>query len=195
MMDKKQIQRQRMKEYFINAAKELVLEEGIKNVTVRKVADIAGYSYATIYNYFRDIDTLMLYCINEFLEECYQYVSSEKHPKTSLEQIKSMAKSYIEFFIKYPQAFQLVFVEFISVEPPEELKENLSNPKIAILLYEALQTYATERGLSIDETYTLRQIISNFLHGRLLFHIKRNLDKNDEEFIETVLKELEFILR
>ena len=53
-MDKKEIQRQRMMKYFIEAGKQIILEEGVKNVTVRKVADLAGYSYATLYNYFED---------------------------------------------------------------------------------------------------------------------------------------------
>ena len=53
-MEKKEIQEQRMRGYFIQATKEIIKGEGIKSVSVRNIADRAGYSYATLYNYFKD---------------------------------------------------------------------------------------------------------------------------------------------
>ena len=47
--------------YFINATEELIEEEGIEGVTLRKVADRAGYNSATLYNYFENLDHLILY--------------------------------------------------------------------------------------------------------------------------------------
>ena len=44
------LQKTRNKQYFIDAAKSVVITDGVTNVTVRKVAEIAGFSYATIYN-------------------------------------------------------------------------------------------------------------------------------------------------
>ena len=50
--DKKTIQKRRMMGYFIEAASQIIEEEGMEGVTIRKVADIAGYNSATMYNYF-----------------------------------------------------------------------------------------------------------------------------------------------
>ena len=49
------IQEERIRKYFIDAAKELIRGEGLSVVTARNVAERAGYSYATLYNYFKDI--------------------------------------------------------------------------------------------------------------------------------------------
>ena len=55
-MKNKIIQEQRIKGYVIQAAKEILKGEGLKSISVRNIADQAGYSYATLYNYFKDIN-------------------------------------------------------------------------------------------------------------------------------------------
>ena len=58
--EKKQIQKARIIHYFIEAAVKIIDEEGIEGVSIRKVADIAGYNSATLYNYFDDLPHLLL---------------------------------------------------------------------------------------------------------------------------------------
>ena len=48
-----------MWKYFVDATAEIIEEEGLENVTIRKVADKAGYNSATIYNYFSEISHLL----------------------------------------------------------------------------------------------------------------------------------------
>ena len=55
--------------YFIDAAKQILEEEGIEAVTARKVADIAGYNSATIYNYFENLDHLMFFASMKYLKD------------------------------------------------------------------------------------------------------------------------------
>ncbi len=59
--DKKTIQKRRIMSYFIEAATQIIEEDGIENVTIRKVADIAGYNSATLYNYFENLDHLIFF--------------------------------------------------------------------------------------------------------------------------------------
>ena len=47
--------------YFIEAASQIIEEEGLEAVTIRKVADIAGYNSATLYNYFENLDHLIFF--------------------------------------------------------------------------------------------------------------------------------------
>lgn len=56
---KRQLQKKRMMHYFIDAAVQIIDEEGIDGVSIRKVADIAGYNSATLYNYFDDLPHLV----------------------------------------------------------------------------------------------------------------------------------------
>ena len=62
-MNNRQIQEERIKGYFLDAAKHLLRTKGLQGVSVRSVASLAGYSYATLYNYFKDIKELLFRCV------------------------------------------------------------------------------------------------------------------------------------
>ncbi len=62
----KQIQRKRMMGYFIKATAELMDEEGLEKITIRKVASRAAYNSATLYNYFEDLDHLIYFALIKY---------------------------------------------------------------------------------------------------------------------------------
>ena len=60
-LDKKMIQKSRMVKYFVDATVDIIEKDGYKSVTIRKVADTAGYNSATIYNYFDNLEHLLFF--------------------------------------------------------------------------------------------------------------------------------------
>ena len=103
---------ERIQGYFTQAAKQILKGEGIRGISARNVARQAGYSYATLYNHFRDINDLVFVCVQDFAEECRHFVIDETDgivpgkPK-----IESIVKSYLKYFIQYPGIFELFFLE------------------------------------------------------------------------------------
>ncbi|MRH41501.1 TetR family transcriptional regulator [Aquibacillus halophilus] len=63
---RKEIQRARMWRYFLDAATEVIEEEGLDQVTIRKIADRAGYTSSTAYNYFKDLSHLKFFAAMRF---------------------------------------------------------------------------------------------------------------------------------
>lgn len=110
-MKNKELQEERMRGYFVEAAKNLIKGEGIKSVSVRAVADHAGYSFATMYNYFRDLNELIFLCVQDFQEECRLDVEQQvKKVKGSChEKVKTRVMAYIRFFTEYPGIFELFY--------------------------------------------------------------------------------------
>ncbi len=76
--NKKRLRKNRMMLYFIDAAHKIMNEEGISSITTRKVADIAGYNSATLYNYFENIDHLIFFAamkhIKGYVEDVPNYI-------------------------------------------------------------------------------------------------------------------------
>ncbi len=109
-MKHKEIQEERMRGYFIEATKAIIKGEGIRGVNVRSVADHAGYSFATIYNYFRDVNDLLFHCVQDFQQECVRY-SGEQVGKSNncRERLKAKVAAYIRFFTEYPGIFELFY--------------------------------------------------------------------------------------
>ncbi len=111
-MNNKDIQENRVRSFFIESTKSTIKGEGIKAVSARNIAKDAGYSYATIYNYFTDLKELFTFCIADFIVECRDFVNNAKHPdKASKESFISKSKALCNYFIQYPGIFELIFTE------------------------------------------------------------------------------------
>ncbi len=66
-MTNKELRIKRIRGYFIEAAQEIIDKEGIHAVTIRKVAQRAGYNSATLYNYFRNLDHLLALALSRHM--------------------------------------------------------------------------------------------------------------------------------
>ena len=47
--------------YFIEATEKLIRSDGVEGLSIRKIASEAGYNSATLYNYFEDLEHLVLF--------------------------------------------------------------------------------------------------------------------------------------
>nr|WP_312579962.1 TetR/AcrR family transcriptional regulator [Sedimentibacter sp.] len=136
MTSKKKLQRKRMITYFVEATSKIIEEEGIEKVTIRGVADIAGYNSATLYNYFEDLDHLIFFASMKYLREYSLELS--KIIDSSDDSLKTFFKiweCFCKFSFKKPQIFYNMFFskhknklrdtvnEYYSVFP-EDLGEN-----------------------------------------------------------------------
>lgn len=110
IMSNKELKQKRMLIYFIEAAQDIMNKEGISNITLRKVADAAGYNSATLYNYFKDLDELILFASLKYLK-LYNLDMAEKirKCKTEEERFFTMWDSFCGFSFRYPEAFQKIF--------------------------------------------------------------------------------------
>ncbi|MCK8827667.1 TetR/AcrR family transcriptional regulator [Natroniella acetigena] len=194
-MDRKEIQQQRMRGYFIEAAKKVVKEEGVNNLTVKKVANLAGYAAATLYNYFEDLNELLFYCIVDFFDDCKEELLEEaKKYNNPKEKAINLAKVYAKFFIENPNIYQLLFLEDLGVPPKEIIGENYV-PEVVKLSAKNLEEYAKEEEISKEDVEILLGLMANSIHGNLLFFIKRRgVNMTKEEVIEKIIREVEYVL-
>lgn len=79
-MSYKDIQKERVRRYFLDAAKDIIVSEGVSAVTSKKVGERAAYSYASIYNYFENQNALICEAVEEIAKECAQWVAEHMDP-------------------------------------------------------------------------------------------------------------------
>ncbi len=186
----KEFRRERTKREFILASKQIIESSGIDQVSARKVGEISGYSYATIYNYFKDINTLLTYVSIDYLNDSYNYTITGAETISDLtNKLIHYAKRYITYMIKNPSIFKLIFINDYGASI-DDVKSELA-PKVAIKLRETLNQMDQSRfRLSYDVTF---QLIASSIHSKILFYItKRGTDTKDELFkqIEREIKEV-----
>ncbi|SHF01090.1 transcriptional regulator, TetR family [Tissierella praeacuta DSM 18095] len=109
-MTNKEIQRKRMMSYFINATDELIYEEGINGITLRKVADRAGYNSATLYNYFENLDHLLFYAamrnIKDYALALNTYLIDAKN---SMDVFLKVWECFCDYAYDKPEIYNAIF--------------------------------------------------------------------------------------
>lgn len=112
------MKKEQTRERLIRVAKELVLSEGYKSVTVRRIAETAGCTYPLLYHYFKDIDALFwqlrLEMIEEMIIELTPVSEQFEEPVNGLKQIFT---SYAGYYFKHPNIFR--FFYFYPFKRPE----------------------------------------------------------------------------
>jgi AcrR family transcriptional regulator len=189
-----EIQGERMKSYFIESAKNIIRSEGLKVVTVRNVAKSAGYSYATLYNYFSDLRELIFECVKYFLVECKDFINSQKHPSQhGIERIISLTKAFTKYFVQYPGTFDLLFLE----KTPEISTQNIHNEidKFFDSIFKEEWQYCESMKIIKKEKIVLISGIHKHLtYGLLLMYLSRKSTLSYNDFNKQLTSKLEYLL-
>ena len=194
-MNNKEIQEQRIRGYFIQATKEMLKGEGMKSISVRAIADRAGYSYATLYNYFKDVNELVFHCVEDFYQECVEFVDSrtDKNLKTTAA-IKAKSIEFANYFLDYPGIFDIFFLEKINASSRREQTVDI----IVFALDKICENewnYCLKENLMDEETISVKKIqLKNLITGMLLFKINRNYPADYQEFKSQLATQIENIL-
>lgn len=95
---------------FVSATEKIMQEEGLDKVTIRKVSDLSGYSSATIYSYFDNIEHLILFSSMKFLEEYIRAVPEYvERSQNALELFRNMWDCFCRFSFQKADVFNTMF--------------------------------------------------------------------------------------
>lgn len=183
-MKNKEIQEQRMKGYFIQATKEILKAEGLKAISVRNIADKAGYSYTTMYNYFNDINDLVFFCVEDFQEECKQFVfeKTAKLPQ-GIRKLKASAVAYASYFIEYPGIFDLFYLEKMSDYGQKQKTKDLIGNSFEEIITEDFNYCISHGILQPVNAASLKKQMKFTVIGMLLLYLNRHTPADFSEFI------------
>jgi len=185
-MKNKELQEQRMKDYFIQATKEILKSEGLKCISVRNIAEKAGYSYATLYNYFHDVNDLIFLCVADFQEECRTFVKDQKSNKLQgIESIKESAAEYINFFIEYPGIFDLFFWEKVGNFGNKQEIINLIDNSLNSICKEDWEYCIAENLYAPTQVEEKKNQLKFTITGLMLFYLNRRIPASYQDFLSS----------
>jgi len=118
--ERREREKSETRDKILDAARELFITEGYDGVSMRKVAERIEYSPTAIYVHFADKEDL-------FHELCYQdfarlaeVFQSATMPLDPVERLKHIGRTYLEFGVRYPNHYKLMFM---TPHPIAELDE------------------------------------------------------------------------
>lgn len=120
----KELKKQRMYTYFIDAALSIIEENDINNVTIRAVADRAGYNSAALYNYFDNLDHLKYFAVLSYLNNYTESIDYHiQKTDTYLDRYKKIWLTFSTYAFQYSIHFQLLFFSELSHNSNEYIKQ------------------------------------------------------------------------
>lgn len=155
----------------MDAAREMFVAEGFQSVSMRKIAEKIGYSATTIYLYFKDKnDLLNQICEQTFVRLAQNINAIYRLSDNPLEKLRSGLREYIQFGLKNPSQYELVFITPL---PREYKPDGVNNGEAA---FDTLRQVVTEcisaELLKHDDAEVISQTLWAAIHGLTSLLIK-----------------------
>jgi AcrR family transcriptional regulator len=103
--------REAIRQAILRAARELFVDEGYRNVSMRKIAERIEYSPAAIYSYFPSKDDIFFALAEEGFRILASGLAAMHAIDDPLERLRRGLWGFYEFSKEYPQYFELMFVD------------------------------------------------------------------------------------
>ena len=99
------------REEILHAAKELFLEQGYDQITIRRIADRVGISAPALYLYFKDKEALMLALCDQTFGHLIEAIGEiEKTVDDPMERVRRFGEAYARFGLTHPDEYRLIFM-------------------------------------------------------------------------------------
>ena len=170
MNEKFDLKTQRVRSYFLDAAKQIISAEGVESISARKVANIAGYSYATIYNYFKDLDELLSETKALMVSDIMRHIRgvAEVTPQ-SIDDVKKLLIAYVEYYLEHPQIFRFFYFYRLDGNRSRQELYDFKTPWA-----ETLRFLVNDGSLKEDEIEGCTKSVIYSVHGLLVLFLSGN---------------------
>jgi len=164
MAERRQRQKQALREEILAAARDLFARQGYESVSMRKIAEKIEYSPTTIYLYFKDKEEIIeQVCQHTFVllsQKLTQVLASETEPVARL---KKGLRAYIEFGLHYPVHYRVALM--MPVDKEHHNYEESEGRKSFEFLACAV-TACVEAGLFQEtDVMAISQVLWTAIHG------------------------------
>lgn len=156
--------KENLRQEILDAARDMFVEHGFENVSMRKIAERIGFSATTIYLYFRDKnDLLNQICTQTFMRLERNISAIYLLSDNPLEKLRSGMREYIHFGLKNPTQYTLVFITPLA---HDYVPDDTNTGDAAFdTLRQVVRECADAGALRSDDVETVSQSIWASLHG------------------------------
>lgn len=99
----------RTRQAILDAAREMISEQGVHNVSLRAIARRVDYSPAGLYEYFGSKEEILQAVVDDGFARFARYLGSVPLDLPPLDYLKQLGLAYLHFAEQNPQHFMLIF--------------------------------------------------------------------------------------
>lgn len=205
-------ERGRIVESFLRCTREVIELEGIEHVSIRRIAQCAGFNSATMYLYFKDVDELITLSCISYLENYYRGLSADLvQLETPYELYVHSWRVFAQHAFASPKIYEHLFFHPHSIPLSQTIARYYElYPNQMPVLEERIQEMLLEGDIRIRNMKLLRQPAKNrgfherqmeMINDLMICYFKMLLEEHQAESgmlasqrqVEKVLEMIEFL--
>ena len=178
---------------ILDVTRELLINKGITQVSIRLIAKQVECSVGTIYFYFKDKDELVHALIEEGFEKLIelQEKTESQYPEP-IERLKALCKNYINFALENPEYYEIMFMlkqERMARYPAEKYRRARKSLDI---ISNTLNLYAEKEKINVGDTFLAAHLIWTFMHGLVTLLQAKRIDHSidEQKIIDSIIKHI-----
>lgn len=175
---------------YIAAATQIIREEGIEAISIRKLASRLNYSSASLYRYFENLEELLFYAqIGELTDYIVALSEAEEHWKDAWDMHFGVWRAYAKEAFRHPRAFESVFYKKMDLPLRDALKEYYEMfPESLIKLSPTIKTMLSVPGYYERDFFMCQNLVKegklHAEHAERFSHIITNLFLGYFKYVE-----------
>jgi AcrR family transcriptional regulator len=175
--NRKEREKEELRNRILQAALELFQEKGYEHTSLRAIAEKIEYSPTTIYLYFKDKDALFFAMHQagfELLKEGFMPLMTIADP---FDRLIAQGYGYIDFALKNPQLYDLMFVSDKPIDWLEDCEEEWNDGENAFAILKANVEQCMALGyMPRTDVEVLSFMIWSTLHGMITLHLHKRCE-------------------
>ena len=176
--DRKEREKEELREKILGAAKTLFLEKGIEKTSIRNIADKIEYSPGIIYHYFRDKNEILHALHQSGFIQLMNKMSVLTSVRDPLERLKAMGSIYINFALESPDMYDLMFIKEAPMEHIIRLEKNdwIEGGSTFNYLRETIRECIVQGLFSGHDEEALAFLVWSTVHGMVSLNIRKRCE-------------------
>jgi AcrR family transcriptional regulator len=127
-------EKEALRQEILDAARELFVKEGYENVSMRRVAEKIEYSPTTIYLYFEDKASLLYaICEETFAKLAKRMEAITREGDDPVDTLRRGCRAYVDFGLKNPNHYKVTFINH--PQHPHDEKRHLREESMGMKAY------------------------------------------------------------
>jgi AcrR family transcriptional regulator len=151
---------------ILDAARQMFVEEGYEQVSMRRLAERIEYSPTTIYLYFEDKDDLFRAVCEETFGKLVRRLEKhrQQHRADPVAWLRAGLHEYIEFGLKHPEHYTVTFMRRMKDETVQQFETSAGKDAFDILRQAVAACIAAGRFRDVDAE-AAAQVLWMSVHG------------------------------
>ena len=181
------IDKEQKKRDIALGTKQLILNDGINNITISQIAKAANIGKGTVYEYFKNKDEIVFELVEILMQEHNKQKEARLNKLTST---REKVKSFFSFFyVDEDKELREIYKQFIAIALSSINEDMLNFQTECYILYEKWMQNIIDEGIKNNElkpeAQDLVMGIFAFAQGVFIMSVTTNAIKNLQQKIDT----------